>query len=282
MIKCREMTESDVSAAEDLLTRSFKPPPDYWRRAISRLAARPRVDGFPKYGFVLDDDTRIVGVLLLITTSVRINGVTETRTNVSSWCVEPDHRGYAAILSMLATRRRNTTYFNTTPAPHTWKTIEHHGFERFAAGRVVALPALSSSPRGADVEEISPGLLPRLTMDQGEIDLLMDHNAYGCLSLVCEFAGVQYPFVFVREFRYGFVPLAHRIYCRNIDDFTRFAGTLGRFLLRRGFAVVVTDANGMLPGLVGKYFGHRPRYRKGGTAIRVGDVAYSEQALFGF
>jgi hypothetical protein len=74
---------------------------------------------------------------------------------------------------------------------------------------------------------------------------------------------VQYPFVFVREFRYGFVPLAHRIYCRNIDDFTRFAGTLGRLLPRRGFAVVVTDANGMLPGLVGKYFGHRPRYRKG-------------------
>jgi len=282
MIKCREMDDSDISAAVDLLTRSFKPPREYWQRAISRLAGRPPVDGFPKYGFVLVDDSRIVGVLLLITTRVRINGVTENRTNVSSWCVEPAYRGYATILSMLATRRLDTTYFNTTPAVHTWKTIEHHGFERFAAGRVVALPALCPSPRGANVQEISSRLLPGLKLDQGEIDLLMDHKAYGCLSLVCEFAGVQYPFVFVRQFRYGFLPLAHLIYCSHINDFARFAGTLGRFLLRRGFAVVVMDADEMMPGLVGKYFGHRPRYRKGGTAIHLGDVAYSEQALFGF
>ena len=84
MIKCREMDDSDISAAVDLLTRSFKPPREYWQRAISRLAGRPPVDGFPKYGFVLVDDSRIVGVLLLITTRVRINGVTENRTNVSA------------------------------------------------------------------------------------------------------------------------------------------------------------------------------------------------------
>jgi hypothetical protein len=43
----------------------------------------------PKYGYVLDDDGRLVGVILLICTEVPSHGSSHFRCNISSWYVMP-------------------------------------------------------------------------------------------------------------------------------------------------------------------------------------------------
>jgi len=50
----------------------------------------------------------------------------------------------------------------------------------------------------------------------------------------------------------------------------------------RGRPLLLIDANGQIPGLVGKYFDQTmPRYFRGPTRPRLGDLAYTEIAMFG-
>ena len=75
---------------------------------------------------------------------------------------------------------------------------------------------------------------------------------------------------------------AQLVYCRDIDDFVRFARPIGRFLALRGRPLIIIDANGPIRGLVGHYFaGRMPRYFRGPERPRLGDLAYTEAALFG-
>ena len=56
----------------------------------------------------------------------------------------------------------------------------------------------------------------------------------------------------------------------------------GRFLLLRGRPFVLIDANAPIRGLLGKYFqGRMPKYFKGPDRPRLGDLAYTETAMFG-
>ena len=78
------------------------------------------------------------------------------------------------------------------------------------------------------------------------------------------------------------IPCVQMIYCRDIAEFVRFAGPIGRFLALRGWPFVILDANGPVPGLVGTFFRDRPRkYFKGPQCPRLGDLAYTECALWG-
>ena len=73
-----------------------------------------------------------------------------------------------------------------------------------------------------------------------------------------------YPFVFRRRLVKSTIPCAQLIYCRDIADFVRFAGPIGRLLARRGRPLVIIDANGPIAGVVGWYSrGNMPKYFKG-------------------
>jgi hypothetical protein len=281
-VRCREIHAEDVSNVVDLLTHGFARDRCYWTRALTRLTDHPTPPELPKYGYVLDVGGTLVGVVLLIATTVYVNGERHNRCNVSSWYVEPAYRSYGSILAMRAIRHPNTTFFNVSPAPHTWSILESQGFEQFATGRTIAIPALTRSPRGVSVEVISSSIISGKDLVQQEVDILEHHESYGCLSCICEFEGERFPFVFGLHLRYGFLPVAHLVYCREFADFIRFAGAIGRFLARRKYAFVIFDSNGPIPRIVGKHFGGRLRYRKGGHQIRLGDVAYSEQVMFGY
>ena len=77
------------------------------------------------------------------------------------------------------------------------------------------------------------------------------------------------------------MPFAYLVYCRDLDEFVRFAGPLGRFLAQRRLPLVVIDANGPVRGLAGGCLATRPRYFKGPDKPRLGDLAYPERAIFG-
>jgi hypothetical protein len=223
-----------------------------------------------------------VGVILLIFSSILVNGEPRIRCSVSSWYVEPAYRGYAAMLVSRAMKYKHITYFNITPASRTVPILEAQGYVRYCAGRFVSVPALSAWSSGSRVKAVDVETRPSEDLPSSEIELLRAHANYGCASLTCSSKDRRHPFVFVLGRKFGLVPYAYLAYCRDLEDFVRFAGPLGRFLAWRGFPVVVLDANGPVRGLIGRYFTNFPKYFKGPDEPRLGDVAYSERAMFGF
>jgi hypothetical protein len=277
---CREIHANDIDRVVALLTRGFGGEA-YWAGALRRLTDHPTPPGLPKYGYVLEHDGALVGVILLIFTDVRIGGESHIRCNVSSWYVDPAHRSYASMLAKRATRLANVTYFNISPAPNTWSILDTQGFRPLAIGRTVSVPALNRPRFSVRVWLIATGTEPGRDLQQAEIDLLLHHTAYSALSLICEDDGQRHPFVFGLERRRGFLRIAHLVYCRDLSEFIRFAGPIGRFLLRRGIGLVEFNSNEPIAGIYGRYSRQR-KYWKGSDLIHAGDVAYSEFVMFGY
>jgi hypothetical protein len=81
--------------------------------------------------------------------------------------------------------------------------------------------------------------------------------------------------------RYAYlVRYAYLAYCRDVEEFVRYSGPLGRFLVRRGLPLVVLDSNGPIKGLSGRDCDD-PKYFKGPDTPRLGNMAYSERVMLG-
>jgi hypothetical protein len=283
-IRARKITASDIESIASLLARGFKRRPrQYWLRALERLSVHPTPTGFPKYGYLLECDGVPVGVILLIFSMIPGGDVPMPRCNVSSWYVEPAFRGYAPLFISQALKDKTATYLNISPASHVQPIIKAQGFTRYSSGQFVTFPTLSRMPNdnprtvlGTDVNR------PGAAFEPFERELLLRHSEYGCISLWCRTADRAYPFVFLPRIVKGCVPCVQLIYCRAIEDFVRFSGTIGRFLLLRGRPLVIIDSTGPIVGLFGKYFeGAAPKYFRGPEPPRLGDLAYTEAPMFG-
>jgi hypothetical protein len=282
-ILCRPIAPGDLDGVAALLTRGF---PDrtrsYWDTALLRLREREAPAGFPRYGYLLVATGRPVGVLLLIFAATP--GAGAVRCNVSSWYVEPDFRSYASLLVSSALRAKGVTYLNISAASHTQPILQAQGYRRYSDGQAFVVPALAKPCANVVVRAVEPGDgEPIEGLDAQTANLLRRHAGYGCISLICAGPEGSFPFVFVRR------PTARHLinavqlsYCRDPTDFIRLAGNLGRFLLKRAIPIVVIDANGRPPGLVGKYVaGKTPKYFKGPTRPVLGDLSDTELTLFG-
>jgi hypothetical protein len=288
-VHCRQICDGDLTSIIELLARGFpERGREYWARAIERLRRRVIGEANPKYGYILESNDGPVGVILLLFTHMELNGEVVKRCNVSSWYAKPAFRGHAALLSAVATKDTSYTYVNISPAMHTWPIIEAHGFRSYSGGQFLALAALGKSEVGARVIEVQAGAGGKpgdelAMLPEGR--LLLDHVGYGCIGLICQAGNEAHPFVFVPiSIAKGPVKFtgAQLVYCRSIEELVRFAGVVGRFLLRRGMLFVALDANGPVDGLIGTYRTSRGRkYFKGPKPPRLGDLAYTEIAMFG-
>jgi hypothetical protein len=279
-VRCRRAEDGDAPAIAALLTRGFADRShDYWTKALARLRDHRTPADCPKYGYVLEADGELVGVILLIFVALRTDEMPALRCNLSSWYVDKAYRSFASLLIAAAIRRKDATYLNVSPALNTRQTIEIQGFSCYARGQFYAVPIMGRPMRNVQIRVITADT-PAADV---ETELLALHAKYGCLSVVCEWEGQSFPFVFVRR-RYARTILtgAQLVYCRDSTDFQRFAAPLGWFLLKRGYTAVMIDANGALPGLAGVYFaGKAPKYYRGPQPPRLGDLAFTEIALFG-
>jgi hypothetical protein len=282
-IRCRQITDTDVPGITALLARGF-PSRDgqFWRHALQQLGSRQPPSGLPQYGYLLESDGRPVGAILLICAELQSGETSVRRCNLSSWYVEPAYRSYAALLVSRCLSHKDATFLNVSAAPHTWPIIEAQGFSRYSDGVFVAVPALHGLFGTADVKILDGRSRPAIAFDPLERDILVQHAELGCISLWCVTPEHAYPFVFRRRRVKKLLPCAQLIYCRGVDDFVRFAGPLGRHLLRHGKPFVIVDANAPIPGLIGLYRrGSMPRYFKGPQKPRLGDLAYTEYAVIG-
>jgi hypothetical protein len=287
-VRCRRIEDADADKLVALLARGFaaRRPRRFWERVIACLATRDAPADTPRYGYLLESDGGAVGAILQIFATVRTGGAdaseTTTRCNVSSWYVDPTFRSYAPFLVSQALKQKGVTYLNVSSVPHTRPILEAQGYLRFSNGVFVALPCLSRAPADAHVRIVAADAQPQAPCEAHERDLLKDHAGFGCISLWCETPERAYPFVFRERRVKGLITCAQLVYCRDIADFVRFARLLGRYLARGGRPLVILDANGPVRGLVGKYFDQTmPKYFKGPAPPRLGDLAYTETALFG-
>ena len=282
----REIQEGDIEAIADLLTRGFvHRSRDYWMSGLRRQSTRVLPGDAPRFGYLIEDDGKPVGCLLVIYSTKTIDGETVVCCNNSSWYVDPEFRNYAALLASKTQKRKDVTYFNVTPAEPTWPILEAQGFQVYCRGLHFSIPALSRGGRDMRVEAVTSGTAAIAGLSDDELAMLRRHAGYGCLSLVCRTAQEAVPFIFFRlRKRRGVIPLPilQLGYCREISDFVRCAGAIGRYLTWRGKPVVILDANGPIAGLAGRYSETRGRkYFRGQRRPRLGDLADTELAIFG-
>jgi hypothetical protein len=279
---CRQIEQTDIAEVAGLFARRLpRRSPQYWLGIFAQLDRLEPQAAMPKYGYLLAFGDAVVGAILLICRSVRTMDIPTTRCNLSSWCVEPDFRAYAPLLVSQAHRHKDVTYVNVSPAPHTLPIIEAQGFERYCNGVFVAVPILSRS-FGGRIEVLNAHQRPEVDFRPSDRQLLLEHAAFGCIGLWCITSDHAYPFVFRPRFIKTFVPCAQLIYSPGVANFVRFARPIGSFLRRRGRPFVIIDANGPIPGLIGTFRrGLMPKYFKGPNCPPLGDLAYTESALFG-
>ena len=286
-IRCREITETDIDAVAELLTRGFVGRSrDYWIQGLRRQAARDVPDGYPRFGYMLDHDGAPVGVLLLLYTSRTVDGETTVYCNLSSWYVEQAFRYYAPMLTKIAQKNKEVTYINISAAAWTRPIIETQGFNSYCSGLFFSMPALSRIKPGMEVETVAADARTIEGLSSRETELLTRHARYGCLSLVCRTAGGDaLPFILLPvRIRRGWIapPAMQLIYCRDIADYVQCAGVIGRRLIRHGKISVLLDANGAVPGLIGIYTEARGRkYFKGPHRPRLANLTDTELVLYG-
>jgi hypothetical protein len=285
-VRCREISDADIEAIADLLTRGFVyRPREYWVQGLRRQASREVPQGYPRFGYTLDNNGVAVGVLLLLYTSGTERGAATIRCNLSSWYVDPAFRNYAPLLTTVAQRNKEVTYLNISPAKWTWPIIEAQGFNCYCSGLFFSIPALSRVEAGATVEIIAPETRAIEGLPDADVKLLTSHARYGCLSLVCRTTGGAFPFILMPlRIRRGWIapPAMQLIYCRDVADYVRCAGAIGRVLIRQAKFSVLLDANGPIPGLTGLYTEARGRkYFKGPDRPRHADLTETELVLYG-
>ena len=284
--RIREISDADLEAVGDLLTRGFAyRPRAYWMRGLQRQASRPVPPDAPRYGYLLENEGVPVGCLLLIYANRTVDGQTVTRCNVSSWYVDPAFRNYAALFASMAQKRKDVTYLNVTPATHTWPILEAQGYQAYCRGRFFSVPVLAGGGRGMRVETVGADTKAVDRLPDTDLELLRRHAEYGCLSLVCHTREGALPFIFFHlRKRRGIIPVPAMLlgYCNSVADYVRCAAVLGRYLLRHGAPVVIVDANGPVAGLTGVYREPQGRkYFKGPHRAALGDLADTELAIYG-
>lgn len=284
-VKCRQIEEADFAAVAERLMRGFPSrPANYWMAALDRMKRRPQLENYPRYGVLLESERQIVGVLLQIFFRRGEGDRSAVYCNLSSWCMDPQFRSYAVALNSAATSRKEVTYINVSPAPHTRKGIEALGFRRYCDGQFVCLPWLTWPKRSdARIVDFAADRPEASLLPAHERDLLAEHAALGCRALIVMAGGQAHPFIFAkRRIVRRMIPCEQLVYCRDLAEFAEFAGPLGRFLLARGVFIVLTDANAPLPGLVGRYLrDNGPKYFKGPATPRIGDLSFTELIILG-
>lgn len=283
-VLCREIAPADFDELLRLLQRGFpERPRAHFVRALERLGAHATPQGFPKYGYLLEVDGAIVGVVLTIVSAMMIDGENRVRINVSSWYVDPEYRLYAAIMTSRLRSFKQATHMNVTPSPHTWPILEALGYRRTCAGGFFAWAVVSGPSIAAKVRRVSSIVEPGGGLSPAEAELLRSHASYGCISVVCEWEKRRYPFVFVpSKIRWKGIPLPHAMlgYCRDFESYIQLARPLGRYLLLRGMPLVLSDANGPVPGLKGRYVDWGVKFARGPHMPHLGDLAYTERVMF--
>jgi hypothetical protein len=282
-IALRQIEEHDHSALTDFLAPSFGYPSSFFTELFEKLRYRETPAALPKYGYLLQNDEKLVGCLLLIFTPVEQAGKASIRCHVTSWFVEPEYRPMASLYFSRALKLKGVDYLNVSARPWVRPIIENQGFRKYSNGQFLMstwVNALVAARRSH--AKIVDSELPQGRSSDFERKLMRDHAEYGCICLWCVEGDEAFPFVFHQRPFKRILPGVQLVYCRDMESFVRYARPIARYLAARGQLLLRVDANGPIKDLVGTYLdGVDPRFAKG-NAPRQGDLAYTQMAMCPF
>ena len=174
----REITDDDFKAVHELLVEGFPlRSENYWTAGLANLRSLPPVEGFPRYGYLVDADDGPQGLLLTITNDRGGHGV---YTHLSSWYVREGYRHFALLVLRHALELQNTTFINPSPADHVVRMLSAFGFEPYTAGMAMLDLRMAMQRRSSpgSVRRLGSGDLADLSDWEGEI--AEDHLRMGC------------------------------------------------------------------------------------------------------
>jgi hypothetical protein len=235
------------------------------------------VEGFPRYGYVVDADSAPQGLLLTITSDRGVHGA---RTHFSSWYVREGYRQFALLLFRHALELENTTFINPSPSERVVPILKRFGFEPYTAGTLML--DLRTAMRG----RASRGAVQRLGLgdlaDLSERDrqIAEDHLRMGCDVLGLETDVRTDLLIHRRKWIKRLLPCS-QVILADPGLIIELAGSVMRALARRGSLLALCDFDQTAKPASGRVFPRGIRYFKGPAPPPVGDLSYSELAVFG-
>jgi hypothetical protein len=274
----REITDDDLQAVHELLVEGFSlRSEDYWTKGLANLGSLPRVDGFPRYGYVVDADDGPQGLLLTITSD---RGGQGARTHFSSWYVREPYRQFALSLFRHALELKSTTFINPSPADHILPILKAFDFEPYTTGMLMIdlrTAVRGRSSRGA-VQRLGSGDFAELP--EPERRIAEDHLRMGCDVLRLETDARDGLLIHRRKWIRRVLPCS-QVILADPELMIDLAGPVMRAFASRGSLLSLCDVGQTTRPAVGRVFPHGIRYFKGAAPPPVGDLSYSELAVFG-
>jgi hypothetical protein len=210
-VRPRQINEADIPEVVNLLTRGFgrERSRGFWESVFAGLGRRRVPAGFPRYGYVIESDGRLVGVLLMIFSTSWKDETASVRCNGSSLYVDPSFRIYAPLLTSRQFKDKSVTVLNVTAARYTYRMVEASGFTKYSNGVFFAIPAFSQMP-SEKVRIIGVHDEPDAPFNRHDRELLLEHA--DCLSITAVQASAVCT-IDLFQWRRGFCPLcpAHRV-----------------------------------------------------------------------
>lgn len=287
-MKIRLIAKEDFDAVLLLLCEGF-PRRDraYWVRALSHLSRRPEVPGHPQYGFLIEDQGAVQGVMLVLTADLGETLTGGFRSNLSSWYVRAPWRKFATFMLRAALKAPGVCYTDLSPAPQVVQINAALGFAPYTGGSILLDARSAMGAGGAQVTHwdgrsetgLAAGLNPVLQ------DVARRHITYGCAALLVAHAD-KVDLALYRIKRLKRVIPAARFVFGDPEGLVASAGAVMRALLGRGILLAQIDAPiGMQPA-AGRLMPSRDlRYVTGvSTGVQAplaGDLLETEIAIFG-
>lgn len=274
-IQLREICESDLEDVKLLLCEGFqRRSSKYWENALSILSDRDLIEGYPRYGFLLEVHGAAQGVLLLLTS--RIDGI--VRSNLSSWYVREEYRKYATFMFQRALKTKGGVYLNLSPSPVALPIAKAFGFRPYTDGTWMldvshALLKSDSRTSRLDTEKLPKGEMR---------NHVFQHMRNGCQGVLVEDAAGKMPALYRLKWIKRTLPAARFVFGDPLR-LASAAGPLLRTLAMRGISIALVDA----PPNTSPQRGIRAlpnrecRYAKGSSPPAPGDLLGTEIALFG-
>jgi hypothetical protein len=274
----REIAEEDLPAVVALLAEGFPSRRSvYWHRGFENMRALPALPGYPRYGYLLEEDGAAQGLILLLS-SRNADGV--PRANLTSWYVRVAYRPKAVFLYKLAIKQNGGLHLNLSPSAHVLPIVERFGFKPYTGGvclldaRAALRPAL-----GRRLTRYVPGR--SFGLPAAAEKLAARHHGYGCTVLILH-SGAGAPELIIYRVKWikGLIPCAQMLLGAP-GQVLSAAGPLMRHLLGRAIPLALVDIGEDTQSAgARRYPGRNVRYVKG-PAPAVGDMMDSELALFG-
>lgn len=284
----RRAVQSDVFSVYQLIRNSN----------LHQLPIAARQRGFaplwggqePYYGFVLEDDGKIVGFLGTLHTRREIRGKLEDFCEIHAWYVKRDYRNQSLNLLMpVMALRRTKTIINFTPTPRVYEIGRKFGFQDLETKILLFFPLPTRLQR---VEIVTDPWRVADYLSGEDLRIFHDHKDVPCFHVVLlpkdDPGGSPIYAVMKTMDRRWFEHFGRVLY---VNDPARFAGLLGavcwRLCARFRWYFMAADARvfeGLQPTVPSREITRGAPSQFLSTRLAASDITplYSQPLLMGY